>query len=96
MFYFTDNPDEKPVIRDIKTLWNNTIKNNYPLYLPISEDLSEIRRMQSRVMQETRSRKDQIRENIDSESFMGGIVEFVYESTPTQMLHTAVPLAAVG
>jgi hypothetical protein len=70
MMYFTDNSDEKPLVRDVTIVWNRTIKNNYPLYLPQSEHLSEIQRMQARVRQETRVAQEQVREKLESDSFM--------------------------
>lgn len=83
---------------NILDLWNRSIpgaseKDNqkWPLYLPESEHLSEIRRMQARVRQETRVAQEQVQENLESESFMGWIVQFFYESTPAQVVHTATP-----
>ena len=91
--YFTDNPDEKPTIRDISVIWNWVIKDNFPLYLPASEYLSELRRISSRMQDESRRSQEQLKENLESESFMWGIVEFFYESTPAQAVHTLTPAA---
>ncbi len=94
--YFTDNSDEKPTIRDVSTIWNQVVKNNIPLYLPTSEHLSEIQRMQARARQEARVAQEQLQENLETEVFMGGIVQFFYESTPAQVAHTTIPMVALG
>lgn len=87
---------------DILGLWNRSIPGasekdvqKWLLYLSTSEHLSEIRRMQARVHQETRVAQEQVQENLETESFMGWVVQFFYESTPVQAVHTATPIAVV-
>ncbi len=79
---------------DLIGLWNKSIPwaivkdiQKTPLYLPQSEHLSEIRRMQGRVKAEIRQSQEQIKENIDSDVFMWWAVQFVY---------VALPVAALG
>lgn len=87
---------------NILDLWNRSIPGasekdvqKWPLYLPESEHLSEIRRMQARVKQDTRTAQEQVQENLESESFMWGIVQFFYESTPEQVTYAVTPYVAV-
>jgi len=44
---------------------------------------------------ESRRSQEKLKENLESQSFMGGIVQFFYESTPAQAVHTLTPVAVL-